>query len=265
MNYILIVLLVVSGSAHSADFGEIIQNMKKQMRNMFAGGTDESAVATNTFDLPTIPQVKQGATSTQVYDKTGKIYQQGAKFNNLPLEQKRKFRVAFINELYLVVRGSAASDDELRRNLNILEQGGTREGVYRSLVLGRDYNNLETFEENPSDPLVSFTVGYAIKYLALQYQKEQISQLNLWGIKRVIIEKTLEIMDSFPSDGEDLHKWYAHLSLDFAKNYSSVWKNKSRKSLNLEFHKRWAEMVPLQQIKSEVIIKISRVMNSLQK
>ncbi|MCB0745022.1 MAG: hypothetical protein KDC67_14030, partial [Ignavibacteriae bacterium] len=101
------------------------------------------------------------------------------------------------------------------------------------------------------------------KYFGLIFEQKQIEQLNMWGIKRFFVEKALEIMDSFPTDGEDLYKWYAHLSSQLARESGIAWKNKTRQSVHLQTHYLWAQNVPLQHIKSEVIIKLHKFFNSL--
>ena len=55
-----------------------------------------------------------------------------------------------------------------------------------------------------------------------------MEQLNLYGIKKIITEKMLEVMDSYPSDGKDLRSWYAVFSSDLAKEFSGSWKGKIR-------------------------------------
>jgi hypothetical protein len=257
------VSLAASSHTHASELSKYFEKIKGHITNLLGKEAQNEKVVLP-FEIPPIPTLMEAATSTSVYDKTGEIYKQGSSFSNLALSQKRKFRLAFLRELYSVVRGSEGSQSEIIQNLSMLEQGATREGIYRSLVLGRDYNNLETFQQAPSDILVKYTTDYAIKFLGLQYKSEQISQLNLWGIKRVIIEKTLEVIDSFPKDGLNLHRWYAHFSYDLAQGYAEIWKTKTRRSTNILFHKAWAEKVPLQQIKSEVIVKISKTMNYLQ-
>ena len=53
--------------------------------------------------MPKIPKVVKDATSTDVYNKMGALFTQGAKFTNLPLLKKRSYRVAFIEELFLLL------------------------------------------------------------------------------------------------------------------------------------------------------------------
>ena len=92
-----------------------------------------------------------------------------------------------------------------------------------------------------------------------------MKKLNLYGIKKIITEKVLELVDAFPSDGNDLYRWYAVLSSDFSNEFPQLMKGKVRARKSALFHIAWAKTVPLQQIKSEVIVKIHMAMNSLQK
>ena len=255
-----VLLCLISSNAYAVDFGKYINLMKTEMNRLFG---EEGKSGGEDFPMPKIPTVIQDAISTDVYKKTGTLHTQGLSFIKLSSEAKRKYRIAFVRELYQVVRGAEAKNSELSTGLNILEQDGTREGVYRSLVLSNDYRTLENYEEVPSEKLINWSMAYAEKFLGLSYKKEQVSKLNLWGIKRVLVEKTLEVMDSFPTDGEDLYKWYAHLSFDLSSHPKVTWKNKTRKIRGLEYHRLWAKKVPFQHIKSEVIIKLHKVFNSL--
>lgn len=259
MKY-LILFVLVSANAHALDFDKYIKLMKTEINRLLGNESSETADA---FPMPALPKILADALSTDVYSKKGVIHTQGEDFQKLSHEDKRKYRVAFLSELYKVVRGAEIRTAELSSGVNILEQGGTREGIYRSLVLGNEYRTLETYEESPSDDLLVWSLAYAEKFLGLSYQKDQVAKLNLWGIKRVLVGKTLDLMDSFSSDGEDLYKWYAHLSVTLSKQKKVEWKNKVRKVQNLQYHYLWAKKVPLQQIKSEVIIKLNKVFNSL--
>ncbi len=129
-------------------------------------------------------------------------------------------------------------------------------------MLGPNYLNLEAYREAPEPKLVDFTINFGSKYLALKFNNKQVEQLNLYSIKRVVTEKSLEVMDAFPRDGEDLYKWYAVLSSELSKNYQNLWKNPLRKKKDASYHYNWAQKVPFQHIKSEVIIKIHKIMNS---
>lgn len=216
-------------------------------------------------ELPPIPKIVSDAKSIDVYNKSGKIYSQGAAYKKLSDTDKRKYRLAFIQELYLNVTGSSAEKSKILTALNIIEKGGSREGVYRSIVLSPDYSALEGFSESPSADLINFSYKYSIRFLAKSFSKAQMQKINLYGLKRVITEKSLEIMDSFSKDDDQLLEWYAVMSSELAKKFPLLWSGKTRPNKSALYHLKWAKSVPLQLIKSEVIIKLHKVMNSLQR
>lgn len=253
-----LLFILFSLNVHALDFKESIEQMKKKMHQLLGKETDTKVH----LPMPPIPKVKKDATSTRVYKKEGRVYRQGVSFKQLSVDKKRKYWIAFLQELYQVVRGSEVKTSELQNGVNVLEQGGTREGVYHSVVLSSEYKTLEAYEEVPSDEALRWSLGYAKKYLGLVYRKDQMVKVNLWGLKRILAEKTLDIIDSFPVDGENLYRWYAHLSSDLAQNTRVSWKNKTRQIKAFEFHYRWAKKAPLQHIKSETIIKFHQLFNS---
>ena len=254
--------VLITTSSYAFNFNSYYEEMKSKFLEMIG---EESKSLRPEIELPPIPKVVSDAKSLDVYNKKGELYQQGEAFNKLSNEEKRKYRLAFIQELYLTVTGSAGEKETIVTALNILEKGGSREGVYRSVVLSPEYSSLEGFSETPSEDLIRFASQYGEKFLARNFNEAQMRRINLYGIKRVIVEKTLEVMDSFSPEGEDLHKWYAVLSADLRAKFPLLWSGKTRTQKSALYHKRWAKSVPVQQIKSEVIIKLHKVMNSLQR
>lgn len=266
MRNLFIILVLYSHATWAFDFQkykEMASEKIDSIVNTVLGKEDPPAMETIT--LPKIPKITQTATSTDVYDKSGEIYKQGEKYNKLSLEQKRSYRLAFIQELYFVVYGAEASKEKLASMLNVLEKGGSREGIYRSLVLNNEYASLEDFDESPSEKLIKETEQIAGKFLGKRFDVNAMKQLNLFSIKKLMTEKLLEVMDAFPSDGKDLRSWYAVYSSDLAKAYKQIWQGPIRGVVEREPHFRWAGSVPLQHIKSEVIIKTHKLMNFLQK
>ncbi|MEX0798559.1 MAG: hypothetical protein WD025_03900, partial [Bacteriovoracaceae bacterium] len=147
--------------------------------------------------------------------------------------------------------------------LTVLEQGVSREGVYRAITLDSVYASLESYEEVPEKALSAFVLEYGEKYLARKFDQNAMEKLNLWSIKRIIAEKTLELIDVLTNRPEDLRAWYAVLSAQLAKDYPQLWKNKARANQGAQFHLKWAKQAPLQHIKSETIIKLHETMNFL--
>ena len=265
MKFLMSSLLIVFSinNVLAFDINDYVKRMKSQARDLLNSGEKVDAPDSK-WEMPVIPKVKQNATSTEVYNKSGRLYEQGESFKKLSVEDKRRYRIAFIREIYNVTKNEQITDDKVISHLNMLEQGGSREGIYRSIVLGQDYLMLESMDNKSSDKLVDFSVDYGQRYLARKFSNESIKKINLWGVKRIIVEKTLDVMDSFSKDGKDLYVWYGILSADLAENFKSAFESKARQNTSIDFHHRWVQSVPYQQIKSEVIVKLHKVMNSLQ-
>ena len=102
-----------------------------------------------------------------------------------------------------------------------------------------------------------------MKYLRVNYEVTKMKDYNVWSIKRLLVDRTLEQIDAFPKDGKDLYIWYAVLSEELAQRFA-IWKNKVRSNTNPDTHIKWAQSVPFQHLKSEVIIKLNKVFNYLQ-
>lgn len=260
----LILCVLVSTNSLALDFNKYIENLKDKTMSLLGVEGESTSGNSEKWVLPTIPNIAQKATSVEVYDKSGILYTQGGSFTRLSDQEKRKYRLAFIKELFSVTKNAEVKDEELRSKLNLLEQGGSREGIYRSIVLGQDYLMLESLEEKSSDKLGEFVVRFGEMYLGRKFDRAQIKNINLWGVKRIIVEKTLETMDAFNTDGKDLYTWYAMLSASLATNYQNVFSSTTRRNSTTDFHYKWVQKVPYQQIKSEMIIKLHKVMNYLQ-
>lgn len=220
----------------------------------------------NKIVLPEIPKVKNDAKDESFYDKKKSIvYSQGKNFDEMPLEKKRSFRISFLQQLFEVTRNAEAKKEDVIKYLNVLEQGGSREGVYRSVTLDQVYFALEQYDEAPSDKLVDFVLDYSIRFMAIKYKPKSLRKFNLWSLKRIIVDKTLDIMDALAEKPKDLYAWYAVLSNELAVNYPGAWVSAARKKEYDLYYYKWAQSVPFQQIKSEVIIKLHKLMNILQK
>lgn len=217
----------------------------------------ESKVVVSTdIPMPKIPTIVEDATSTAVYEKKeDKI--------KLKPEVEEKFNYVFIKELYESTRQSKPNEDEMGKFMNVLSQGGTREGIYRALVLDSVYAGMENWDK----PVKSVTADYAVyfyeKYFGKKIAKKSFEGMSVYTLKRLVTEKALDMTDAFGENREDLEKWYAIMSADFAQKFPQIWSNKMRKNTSAMDHKRWATHVPLQHIKSELIIKIHSALNSM--
>lgn len=221
-------------------------------------------IVEETMEMPPLPTVVNSNTDITVYSKDSELRKQGQAFEKLPAVKKQDYDAAFLKELFLATRRGPAREDDLSKWLNALEGGGSREGVYRGLVLDEVYASLESYEEPVSPRLVEWTLAFARKFLGLGFQPDAFKQANLFFLKRHITEKVLEMLDTLEAKPEDFRKWYAVFSSDIAKQFPNLWPGTIRANKSPSTHLEWVKTAPLQHIKSEVIIKLHTVMNSLQ-
>lgn len=254
-----LMILGASFSCYALDFDKLIESAKSEV-NSLLGKEEKKGVQ---YVIPDLPKIVKDAKSTDVYNKEGAVFETGKAFNDLPKNRKRKYQYIFLKEIISVVRGAEATDQELTNYLNVLDQGGNREGIYRSLVVGGDYKNLELYQQPISKTAVDFAHDFGERYLGVSYGKEDMQRLNIWTLKRVFVDRTLDLVDAFPKDGKDLYMWYGLMSFELASRYA-VWTNSIRRSEDPETHIKWAKSVPFQHLKSEVIIKLHKIFNYLQ-
>jgi hypothetical protein len=253
---ILSILLAYSMNTFALDMG----SWKKKLRgfsNKVLGEKTTSkyfGAGNNDIKLGPIPNVVADSKSTYTLDKNNILFKQGEEFNKMSVEKKRPYRIAFLEELFEATRKQKVEDEEIIKWLNTMEQGSSREGVYRALVLDNVYRSLENFEDFPAIEVVKFTEKIYKKFVNRVIKGDSLRRLNLYSIKRVVTEKFLDIMEAYESDPEGLYKWYAVLSSDLAKQFN--YKNKLRDDRRAKIHHDWAQTVPYQHIKAEVIIKL---------
>jgi len=262
-NLLIVVTLLAFCDFSNANISETFSSYGEKLRPYFKKflgkkrterilGVEQSGIR-----MPKIPEVRKDARSVDLLKKRKR------KPNNKKLtkKKKQKYDLAFIREITRVTRQMKSNIKEDRRWLNVMSQGGTREGVYRGIVLEDRYTNLErkSFPINPK--VLDFSLQYANHFLAQDIKKSALRRSNFYTLKKVLVERSLEVMDSFPVENDDLYDWYALFSSYLAKKYPRIWRNRLRKNSNAKIHKNWAKNVPEQHIKSEVIIKMHKVFN----
>lgn len=224
----------------------------RSLFNKFFGPKEE------VISLPNIPSTKSNGKDFDAIS----IQKNDVKFKE---EDERQYNYSFVKELYFTIHKKEATKEYLMQRMNVLSQNGSREGVYRSLVLDSSYLALENFDYNLSESGAIFTLNFLDLYLAKTFTKEKLLKSNFYTIKRNVTEISLEVIDKLIKlHGEEVYDWYAVFSSDLAKRFPNIWSNKMRKNISATSHKVWAKNVPDQYIKSEVIIKIHKVLNHLQ-
>jgi hypothetical protein len=214
--------------------------------------------------MPALVQLKSNNKSTATLDAKSPLALQGSSYFALDKEKRRGYEVAFIEEVYMATRRASPTDEDILNWLNSLEQGASREGVYRALVLDSVYASLEDFTEPVPASVLNFTQYFYQKYIGAQIDVNAIKQLNTYTIKKVVAEKSLEMMEAFENNPQDLYTWYAIMAKDLAVTYGKIFNsNKMRTAENEDAHLAWAQAVPYQHLKSEVVVKIHLIYNSL--
>ena len=262
---LLITLFIIP--AHALDLSKYKERVRSHMSDMLGTDTTNKILGPSEkiqqYQMPEIPKIEGNATDASVYTKKGKIFEQGKKFNQLPVEQKRMFWATYIKEIFVVTRQAEAKNDDIATYVSVIEQGGSREGVNLRIVNDEVYRTLEGYPEPAKKELINFVVAYGEKYLAKIYSEEGMAKVNLYTIKKIVVETTLELLDLLAKNPDDLYRWYAIFSEEMATNHSSILTGKVRKIPNAEYHYNWVQKVPFQHIKSEVIIKLHKIMNAI--
>ncbi len=217
---------------------------------------EEVAVAQVDLVMPNLPKIIDDAKSTAIYNK---------KADKIILDPKieEKFHYAFIREVYEVTRQTKPTNEEISKYLNVLSQGGTREGIYRSLVLDSVYAGMENWEKPVKSTTADFAVYFYQKYLGRKVAKKNFEGMSVYTLKRLVADKALDMFDAFGDDRESLEKWYALMSAELASKFPMIWQNPMRKNVRAIDHKNWASKVPLPHIKSELVIKLHTAFNSM--
>lgn len=205
--------------------------------------------------MPSIPKVDKNPQSMQEYKLVGDKIQ-------LSVEKKKKYDYLFIEEIYQVTKNTTAANSEISNWLNVLEQGGTREGIYRAVVLNDDYRGLENFDKIVSEAVVNFSIFYMDKFLSKKVAASKLTDVNFYTLKRVVVGQTLDIVDALMKNPYDLYDWYAIFSIDLIEYFPHLYKNKLRLNKNSEFQREWAVSAPEQFIKAEIIIKLHMALNA---
>jgi hypothetical protein len=253
---VLLSLMFGLNNVYALDFKSIKESLRpfsskylgSKVTNKYFGNKDDGV------KLPLIPALRTDSKSTYSLSKKSILATQGQEYNILTIEKKRPYRVAFLEELFEATRKQKIEDDALLTWLNTMEQGSSREGVYRALVLDRVYSSLENFQDAPTQEAVKITSDLYKKFINRPVSVSALQNLNIYSIKKIITGKCLDVIEAFETNPEGMYKWYAVLSRDLAKIFS--YNNKLRDDQRSKIHYDWAKSVPYQHIKSEVIIKI---------
>lgn len=212
--------------------------------------------------MPEIPSVEKRPNSVDDFATAD------PRLAKIPADKKQKYNYIYIKELFLVTRNMDGTKNEISKLMNVMGQGGSREGIYRGLVLGQAYRGLENMENPVNDSVIKFSLDYLPKFVSSNVTKEKLEKFNFYSLKRLATEKTLEILDELikldkNNNTSEAYDWYAIFSTDLATQYPEIWQSDIRKSVSKLTQRGWAEGVPTEFLKSEVIVKLHKVFNFL--
>ena len=233
----------------------LVEKLRIQFEKMIGA---ESSVPSDEVVMPTIPKIDVDAKSLTVYEKKADTI-----ILKLKPEDEKKYNYAYIKEAYEATRLLKPNADEIGKMMNVLAQGGTREGVYRSMVLDSVYGGMENWDKAVKSVTADYAVYFYGKYFAKKILKKSFEGMSVYTLKRLMAEKALEVADAFGDDRDGLERWYALMSADLASRFPQIWTNTIRREKSALVHKSWASKVPVQHIKSELIIKIHASLNSM--
>ncbi len=186
-------------------------------------------------------------------------------YDKLSPEQKQKYQIAFIKEMMWEIRRVPATDNDYQNYLNMLIQGGTREGIINGLMVDNYYRGLEEQKQAVISPTIDFTKQFMAQFLAQKFKDDLLFDVNVYRLKRIMSEKVFSLLDKMQGQKDYQESWYALFSQKMAQDYPELWQNQLRKNTDPVFHYQWAQSMPSGHIKSEVIIKLHRVLNHLNK
>ena len=255
---ITIVLSFTSVSAQASFLDDLKQKARPFLVKILGQERTDKLLgkAPEEITLPEIPEVERLATKVTKDLPEKKV--------NLSHEDRSRYNYVFIKEVIEATRQVQANDNDVAQWLNVMEQGGSREGVYRAMVLDNLYAGLENYQSPVREEVINFTINFYRRYLNKNATVEKLQGVNFYYLKRITTELVLELVDAFVAKNEeDLYRWYAVVSGELAQEHGVAFNLKLRKNDDKKRHFHWAKEVPRQYIKSELIIKIHKIYNKL--
>ena len=187
--------------------------------------------------------------------------------------EKQAFFTWLFKEMHQQIYAKPDGDSkDLAAWINVLNQGGSIEGVYHGLVLSTGYTDLE--KGSAALPAVRlFGEEYAWlmhpgKTEKLEAERKKIAQKflqdsvhsSLFTIKRELGELVLKEIEKRKNNRTGLSIWYGELATRWATrdvNFGMASRNKA----DFEFHRNWASTNSIGLIQWELLNRAHRMLN----
>ncbi|MBP5297244.1 MAG: hypothetical protein J6Y94_07945, partial [Bacteriovoracaceae bacterium] len=115
---------------------------------------------------------------------------------------------------------------------------------------------------------IDFAIAYGEKYLGVSYTADDLAQVDFYTLKKELVEKTLRLIDLLLTEKNDqarqnLASWYGVFSAQMAEDYPQLFTDPVRGQKSKSMHRQWALDNDLSYVYSEVIIKLAKILNTL--
>jgi len=256
--------LIFTTNVYSIDILESLQ--EKVLKFFIENQKTEEFQKEDNIKLPEIPKVNKNALGKQmVTQELIKIYPGGKKFYSMPIQDRQAYDVAFLKEIFQTILSRNPTNQELSKWVNALSGGASRDGVYRGIVLDREFRSREAGNKGVvSEGMRVVSEKYLNTFLEKTFDEKAYNKFGTINLKKNVVQLTLEMIEELQKNPNELMNWYAYFSKHLAQ-YPEVWGQDFRKVQQLEFHKKWSQSVPIDHIKSEIIIKLFKTLNFMEK
>ena len=190
-------------------------------------------------------------------------------------KEKRSFYTWLLNEMHQQVYVQPFPDlQEMLNWLNVLEQGGSVEGVYHGMVLSTQYMDKEKDALAKDDALRFFAEESVLLSLEKQVldtkSSAAVDQLlvkmpktSIYTLKREMGESILKLVSAKKGDRNKLADWYADVATRWSAKkipFGIAERNKEERS----FHYQWAMDNSVELLQWELLNRTHRILNQTQ-
>ena len=183
-------------------------------------------------------------------------------------DTERNYQYYFLREIFTQLRQQELEVEDAQKWMNVLEQGGSRQGIIRALILDEYYYKLQMQQVPNTEATIKFAQDYAEKFLGVSYSAEDLAQVDFFTLQKELIEKTLRLLDLLlsgenPTAKNNFASWYGVFSAQVAKDYPELFTDPVRGQKGQSIHRQWALDNEASYVYSEVIIKLCKILNQL--